>query len=75
MPVLSSQRPKIAGHGPFAGKVRHEALTVGPRADHSGAPRRLWVSGTFDTQATIDRATSMGDSVGVFVARVDPGSP
>jgi hypothetical protein len=35
----------------------------------------LWVSGVFDTHATLGTQTLTGDIVGVFVARIDPGTP
>jgi hypothetical protein len=34
----------------------------------------VWVSGSFDTHATVGTFTLSGNSVGVFVVRIDPGA-
>jgi hypothetical protein len=35
----------------------------------------LWVSGTFDTHTTLGTQMLSGNVVGIFVARIDPGTP
>jgi len=35
----------------------------------------LWISGTFDTHAALGSQMLTGNKAGVFVARIDPGTP
>jgi hypothetical protein len=52
-----------------AGKgVRGASITV-------DSTQSLWVSGVFDTHATLGTEMLTGDIVGIFVARIDPGTP